>query len=256
MSGWSRGDVIGLGSLIVTIVGIAIGVTIPEVPCKVGLQSESCPSPISQPEDQEPTQNGGKPKSPHPNPDKDTNSDTNSDPDLISKSTGVDYNPLRALLAAGKWKEADRETARTMVKAAGKKEEGYFSFSEEIDNLSCEDLRIIDKLWLKYSDDKFGFSVQNKIYAEEGGSYDPGMDAFHQDVGDFNFTARVGWLDEDGFSLIEYEEYLFNLQAPKGHLPSACGIRQEMGYPHNTCGYGANPDYFEYLSYRVKTCDL
>ncbi|WP_375342016.1 GUN4 domain-containing protein, partial [Okeania sp. SIO3B5] len=36
--------------------------------------------------------------------------------------------------------------------------------TEDIDNFPCEDLHTIDQLWVKYSDGKFGFSVQMEIY--------------------------------------------------------------------------------------------
>ncbi|CCQ59603.1 GUN4 domain-containing protein, partial [Crocosphaera watsonii] len=37
------------------------------------------------------------------------------------------------------------------------------------DNFPCEDLRIIDQLWVKYSNGQFGFSVQKQIYMDELG---------------------------------------------------------------------------------------
>ena len=39
-----------------------------------------------------------------------------------------------------------------------------------IDNFPCEDLRTIDQLWVKYSDGRFGFSVQKRIYQNLGGT--------------------------------------------------------------------------------------
>lgn len=42
MSSWSRGDLIALCSLIITIITAAIGVINPELRCLVGLESESC----------------------------------------------------------------------------------------------------------------------------------------------------------------------------------------------------------------------
>lgn len=40
------------------------------------------------------------------------------DVQLIS-AVGIDYTTLRDLLAAGKWREADKETQRVMLKVAG-----------------------------------------------------------------------------------------------------------------------------------------
>ncbi len=126
---------------------------------------------------------------------------------LISKSTGVDYNPLRNLLAAGKWQEADKETAKAMLQAAGR----VISLGREnIDNFSCEDLRIIDQLWLESSQGKFGFSVQKDIYQSLGGTRE-----YYSEVWK-NFGVRVGWSEENGR---DYDSLTYSLTAPSGHLP-------------------------------------
>ncbi|WP_449420818.1 protein kinase domain-containing protein [Phormidium nigroviride] len=87
---------------------------------------------------------------------------------LVS-AVGMDYINLRNLLAAGKWKEADEETARVMLKVAGREKEGWLD-SSSIDKFPCEDLRTIDQLWVEYSDGRFGFSVQKRIYQSLGGT--------------------------------------------------------------------------------------
>ena len=76
----------------------------------------------------------------------------------LKSARGVDYTRLRDLLAAQKWKEADEETVKVMLKAAGREKEYYFN-RESIDNFPCDDLRTIDQLWVKYSQGRFGFSV-------------------------------------------------------------------------------------------------
>ena len=75
------------------------------------------------------------------------------------------YHKLRDLLAAGEWKEADRETARVMLQVASREKEGWLRV-EDRENFPCEDLRAIDKLWVKYSNGRFGFSVQKRIWLE------------------------------------------------------------------------------------------
>jgi hypothetical protein len=101
---------------------------------------------------------------------------------LISRSTAVNYTNLRDLLAAGKWKEADEETTRAMLQAAN----GYF-YPGDIGSFSCEDLRIIDQLWLSASKGKFGFSVQREIYESLGGT------TTYNEVVWNKFGDRVGW---------------------------------------------------------------
>jgi len=129
---------------------------------------------------------------------------------LTSGSTGVNYTNLRDLLAAGKWKEADVETTRAMLQAAKREKEGWFRY-EDIENFSCEDLRIIDQLWVSASQGKFGFSVQKEIYESLGGTREYNGEVWNK------FGDRVGW--RKGGSWLYYSELTFKLTAPKAHLP-------------------------------------
>lgn len=71
----------------------------------------------------------------------------------LKSDVGMDYSKLRDLLKAGKWKEADFETTNRVSEweEAEKKKERY-----KPNNFPCADLRTIDKLWVKYSDGRFG----------------------------------------------------------------------------------------------------
>jgi hypothetical protein len=81
----------------------------------------------------------------------------------------MNYRKLRYLLVKGKWKEADQETARLMLAVAKREKEGWLD-PESIDNFPCADLLTIDQLWVKYSNGRFGFSVQKQIYQSLGGT--------------------------------------------------------------------------------------
>ena len=81
---------------------------------------------------------------------------------LIS-STGVDYSKLQSLLASAKWQEANQETWNLMCQAAHKKVGSVLS-TEEIKQISCHDLKMIDQLWQQYSQGRYGFSAQNQVY--------------------------------------------------------------------------------------------
>ncbi|MEG3843074.1 serine/threonine-protein kinase [Microcoleus sp. herbarium14] len=126
----------------------------------------------------------------------------------FKSARGVDYTRLRDLLTAGKWKEADEETRKVMLKAARREKEGYFNI-ESIENFPCDDLRTIDQLWVKYSQGHFGFSVQKKIWLEVGGKVDYDTEC---KLGD-----RLGWRQEKDW--LEYDDLTFNQQAPRGNLP-------------------------------------
>ena len=122
--------------------------------------------------------------------------------DILNSTVGVDYTKLQRFLAAGKWQQADEETWAVMCEALDKSPRSYFQ-SSDIDKFPGEDLQTIDRLWVKYSDGRFGFSVQKQIY-----------DSVEQDFG--KFCASLGWSTYKHFS-----SYLkFSLKAPQGHLPS------------------------------------
>ena len=151
-------------------------------------------------------------KSPQPTPP----NPTPIEPDVPLKSEcGVDYTKLRDLLATGKWKEADEETTNKMLEVAGRTEEGCLT-GEDIDRFPCEDLRTIDQLWVKYSNGRFGFSVQKRIYESLGGSreYDRKIWAA--------FGDRVGWRVNSS-KWLHYNDLKFNTKAPIGHLPCVKG---------------------------------
>jgi hypothetical protein len=124
----------------------------------------------------------------------------------------VNYTNLRDLLAAGKWKEADAETTRAMLQAAKREEEGWFRY-EDIDNFSCEDLRIIDQLWVSASQGKFGFSVQKEIYESLGGTREYNEEVWNK------FGDRVGWRNWRKVGWLYYSDLTFGREAPKAHLP-------------------------------------
>ncbi|MCL2932318.1 MAG: GUN4 domain-containing protein [Trichodesmium sp. MAG_R03] len=140
---------------------------------------------------------------------------TSSDVPLVSVGK-INYKKLRDLLAAGKWKEADEETGNCMLKVTKRDKEGWFR-AKDIDNFPCEDLGTIDKLWVKYSNGKFGFSVQKKIYQSLGGTrqYDQKI---WEALGD-----KVGW--RQGGSWLGYSDLDFHLNTHyTGHLPGVAGL--------------------------------
>ncbi|BBD56178.1 serine/threonine protein kinase [Planktothrix agardhii NIES-204] len=140
--------------------------------------------------------------------------------DIALKSAkGVNYDQLEQLLKSGKWKEADQETAKKMLEVAGRTKEGCLD-KNSIDNFPCEDLRTIDKLWVKYSSGRFGFSVQKNIWLEAGSKVDYETEC---KLGD-----RVGWRKNS--SWMDYDDLAFSLQAPVGHLPVVVGVRAPVSW--------------------------
>nr|WP_263012461.1 GUN4 domain-containing protein [Laspinema sp. D3c] len=118
------------------------------------------------------------------------------------------YQKLQKLLAAGNWREADEETARVMLQVAGREKEGWLDW-DSIKQFSCEDFRQIDGLWVQYSNGRFGFSVQKRIWQECGGNME--RDTYER-LGD-----RVAWQNDEKW--FGFGELRFSLNAPAGHLP-------------------------------------
>ena len=150
------------------------------------------------------------------------------------------YRQLEALLAAGKWQEADEETAKVMLEVTNRTKEGLLRL-EDIDNFPCEDLRAIDGLWVKYSNGRFGFSLQKRIYQSLGGTREYNRQAWN------NFGDRVGW--RKGGSWLYYKDITFNNKAPEGHLPTP-PFERSVGV---VCGVGW---MWGCLFSRVETCRM
>ncbi|MGK7924458.1 MAG: GUN4 domain-containing protein, partial [Spirulina sp.] len=130
----------------------------------------------------------------------------------LKSEKGIDYTKLRDLLAAGQWKEADKETGRVMCQVANRTEEGWLRV-EDIDRFPCEDLRTIDRLWVHYSKGKFGFSVQKKIYQELGGTRKYNEEVWRK------FGFSVGW--RKGGKWLNYSDLTFDPKnVSHAHLPS------------------------------------
>ncbi|MFM6011225.1 MAG: GUN4 domain-containing protein, partial [Dolichospermum sp.] len=161
----------------------------------------------------------------------------------LQSSCGVDYRKLRDLLAAGKWKEADEETLRVMLAVAKREKEGWLNV-ESIDNFPCADLRTIDQLWVKYSDGRFGFSVQKRIYQGLGGTRE-----YNQEIWWEMFGDKVGWTK--GGSWLYYSDITFDKKAPEGHFPV---VIIELSWVWIGGGFGAV--LFSSLASRLVNCNI
>ncbi|AFZ59278.1 GUN4 domain-containing protein [Anabaena cylindrica FACHB-243] len=134
------------------------------------------------------------------------------------------YKQLLEHLAAGNWREADEETAKMMLKVANQESQGYLDV-DAIQKFPCSDLRIIDQLWVQYSDGRFGFSVQKRIYEAQG-----------KDWGKM-------------YSALEWSSVKYSIKAPIGHLPN--NINKMLGFG-SIAGRGRNSS----LAQRLVDCNI
>lgn len=122
----------------------------------------------------------------------------------LAETVSPRYQKLEQLLAAGNWQAADAETYRVILQVAGRAKDGLLD-NDSIETFPGEDLRQIDYLWVKYSNGRFGFSVQKRIWQEVKESYN-------------DFGDRVEW--RAGGKWKNYDELTFSPSAPVGHLPN------------------------------------
>ncbi len=127
------------------------------------------------------------------------------------------YFKLRELLEAKKWEEADEETFNVMLKVADHEKQAWL-FGNDINNFPCEDLRIIDHLWVKYSNDFWGFSVQKKFYKSPGGTEE-------REKVWLDFCDRIGWRKDE-----EWKTYsaLVKKDSPNGKFSPNVDTKGQM----------------------------
>jgi GUN4-like/NACHT domain len=131
---------------------------------------------------------------------------------LTTNVVTLRHQVLKEYLMQQQWSAADQETYRLMITTVGKTEGEWFT-EEDLKKFPCEELRTIDGLWVKYSDGKFGFSIQKKLYLECGGTLDG---KYHE--GSWNkFCHANRWQVRN--THISYHEVIFDISAPRAHLP-------------------------------------
>jgi hypothetical protein len=132
---------------------------------------------------------------------------------VLALSPGsIDYTPLQTLLSQQDFLEADKLTLQNLCELAGvgalQRKWLYFT---EVNLFSIADLQTIDRLWLTYSEGKFGFSVQRNLWLGVGKNWD-------------KFWPKIGW--KTGNTWTRYPaEFIWDLSAPKGHLPLTNQLR-------------------------------
>jgi hypothetical protein len=75
------------------------------------------------------------------------------------------YQNLEQLLATGQWQAANQETWNILCGALHKKL-GTPLTAADMEQIPCASFQNLDKLWHKYSNGKFGFSVQSRIHKQ------------------------------------------------------------------------------------------
>ena len=126
------------------------------------------------------------------------------------------YSQLQQLLKTGNFQEADQETTRVILDAVNRSRDNLTP--DDMKKLPCNILQVIDRLWRDYSDARFGFSIQLRLYYEVGGSIDT-LRSQNMDVLG-KYGDRVGWRKEGQWQGDKYNDFDFTLSAPEGCFPA------------------------------------
>lgn len=151
---------------------------------------------------------------------------------LISEQ-GIDYSELRDILAKRNFKKANDLTCKLLLKASGRSD---YIPKKAMSQFPVSDLKIIDYLWSKYSNNKFGFSKQKEIW-----------ESFRKQRV-FRIAAKfcnaVGWSKKEKRTIVQYfcpkssykqiEDLDYSFNAPEGHLPFLLSL---SGRLHNDKDY-------------------
>ncbi|MDX2256833.1 MAG: GUN4 N-terminal ARM-like repeat domain-containing protein [Pseudanabaenaceae cyanobacterium bins.39] len=131
---------------------------------------------------------------------------------VLRTDKAIDYQPIQVLLAKQQFEEADRLTSKKLCEAASADAlaRGWLYFTEA-KLIPISDLQTINQLWLVYSEGKFGFSVQRKIWLSVGKGWE-------------KFWLKIGWKKDGSFTRYP-NEFIWSLDAPRGHLPLSNQLR-------------------------------
>jgi hypothetical protein len=130
----------------------------------------------------------------------------------LHSERNVDYQPLQDLLIQQEYQAADKLTLEKMCELAGESatERGWLYFTE-VENFPIADLHTIDQLWRIYSEGKFGFSVQQKLWRSVGQDFS-------------KLWYKIAWKERNIWTRYP-TGFIWDLTAPIGHLPLSNQLR-------------------------------
>jgi hypothetical protein len=134
--------------------------------------------------------------------------------DLLLVSDIHHYRKLQKALKEKDWFEADLQTIDVILETAGKTKEELTP--QDIQKFPITTLQVIDQLWRKYSEGRFGFGVQVGIYKRLGGTKDTTI-AKDQSLLE-KWGEQLGWREKNQWK--RCEELNYTLAAPVGCHPS------------------------------------
>lgn len=124
----------------------------------------------------------------------------------------INYTEIQTALVQQKFELADRLTLQKMCELAGSAAaQRKWLYFTEVNGFPTVDLQTIDQLWFIYSEGRFGFSAQRKIWLSMGKDWE-------------KLWPKIAW--KEGNLWTRYPNgFIWNLEAPVGHLPLTNQLR-------------------------------
>ncbi|ACK66566.1 GUN4 domain protein [Rippkaea orientalis PCC 8801] len=124
----------------------------------------------------------------------------------LKSERNIDYQGLNELLLKQEFQAADTLTRQKLCELAGEAAvQRKWAYFTEVEQFPSTDLHTINSLWWVYSEGKFGFSVQRKIWLSVGQDYN-------------KLWPKIGWKQDNNWTQYP-NQFTWDLSAPVGHLP-------------------------------------
>lgn len=124
----------------------------------------------------------------------------------LDSAQNLDYRPLQTALVNQAFEEADDITRDNLCQLAGEgAAQRQWLYFTEVEKFPSLDLHTINSLWWLYSNGRFGFSVQRKLWLASGKEFT-------------KLWPKIGWKDGNVWTRWP-KGFTWNLSAPIGHLP-------------------------------------
>ncbi|MBD2079543.1 GUN4 domain-containing protein [Leptolyngbya sp. FACHB-17] len=141
----------------------------------------------------------------------------------LEAQNSSDLDKLESLLSAQKWKEADEQTKKIVLKD----NQGNRLTAPKIRELASELLDSIDRLWVGYSGGKFGLKIQRQLWQKIlEPKKKPRFNPFAKVEAPVTesqawsqFVSSVGWYSDDKRQYVPDERFDFSRKAPEGCFP-------------------------------------
>ena len=146
-------------------------------------------------------------------------------------SVGADFGPLEKFLKAQEWDSAAAETQNVVFQVSLKNSEPTIGqdmlTSQSVQKFPCQDIKSIDSLWRKYSQDRFGYASQLMVVKRRGVELDYEKLSQSPEIWS-QVTSQLGWSDWQARTE-ESPEIKQKMDVPEGNFPLAVRSTADFG---------------------------